>query len=97
MIAHLVSDRRFPLINQLNFLIFITRKLSTKPTMTNTEIKTAVMNLNKTELRELLDWLEEYQESLWDKQIEDDRQSGKLDTLIKKAKKEFREGKCRQL
>lgn len=85
------------LITQHNLLIFITRKLSTKPTMTTTEIKTAVMNLNKTELRELLDWLEEYQESLWDKQIENDRQSGKLDTLIEKAKKEFREGKCRQL
>lgn len=65
--------------------------------MTNTEIKTAVMNLNKTELSELLDWLEEYQESLWDKQIEEDVQSGKLDSLIEKAKKEFREGKCRQL
>jgi hypothetical protein len=33
--------------------------------MTTTEIKTAVMKLNKTELREILDWLEEYQESLW--------------------------------
>jgi hypothetical protein len=57
--------------------------------MTTTEIKTAVMNLNKTELRELLDWLEEYQESLWDQQIEEDRSSGKLDALIEKAKKEF--------
>jgi hypothetical protein len=65
--------------------------------MTTTEIKTAVMNLNKTELSELLDWLEEYQESLWDKQIEEDVQSGKLDSLIEKAKKEFKEGKCRQL
>ena len=65
--------------------------------MTTTEIKTAVMNLNKTELNELLGWLEEYQESLWDKQIEEDIQSGKLDSLIKKARKEFKEGKCRQL
>ena len=65
--------------------------------MTTTEIKTAVMNLNKNELNELLDWLEEYQESLWDKQIEDDMQSGKLNSLIEKAKKEFREGKCHQL
>jgi hypothetical protein len=65
--------------------------------MTTTEIKTAVMNLNKTELSELLGWLEEYQESLWDKQIEEDIQSGKLDSLIEKARKEFKEGKCRQL
>lgn len=43
--------------------------------MTTTEIKTAVMNLNKTGLSELLDWLEEYQESLWDKQIEEDSNS----------------------
>ena len=65
--------------------------------MTTTEIKTAVMNLNKTELSELLGWLEEYQESLWDKQIEEDIQSGKFDSLIEKARKEFKEGKCRQL
>ena len=65
--------------------------------MTTTEIKTAVMNLNKTELNELLGWLEEYQESLWDKQIEEDIQSGKLDSLIEKARKEFKEVKCRQL
>jgi hypothetical protein len=65
--------------------------------MTTTEIKTAVMNLNKTELNELLGWLEEYQESLWDKQIEEDIQSGKWDSLIEKARKEFKEGKCRQL
>ena len=65
--------------------------------MTTTEIKTAVMSLNATELSELLDWLEEYQESLWDKQIEEDMQLGKLDSLIEKARKEFREGKCRQL
>ncbi|MEB3190034.1 MAG: hypothetical protein VKL42_06790 [Snowella sp.] len=57
--------------------------------MTTTEIKTAVINLNKTELRELLNWLKEYQESLWNKQIEDDRQSGKLDALIEKAKKKL--------
>ena len=65
--------------------------------MTTTEIKTAVMSLNATELSELLDWLEEYQESLWDKQIEEDMQLGKFDSLIEKARKEFREGKCRQL
>ena len=65
--------------------------------MTTTEIKTAVMNLNETELSELLDWLEKYQESLWDKQIATDMQSGKLNSLIEKAKKEFKEGKCRQL
>ncbi|MEB3310021.1 MAG: hypothetical protein VKJ02_07280 [Snowella sp.] len=65
--------------------------------MTTTEIKTAVMNLSKTELLELLNWLEDYQESVWDKQIEEDMQSGKLDSLIEKARKEFREGKCRQL
>ena len=59
--------------------------------MTTIEIKTAVMNLNKTELSELLGWLEEYQESLWDKQIEEDIQSGKLDSLIEKARKDFKE------
>jgi hypothetical protein len=34
---------------------------------------------------------------MWDKQIEEDMKLGKLDYLIAEAKKEFREGKCRQI
>jgi hypothetical protein len=65
--------------------------------MTTSEIKTAVMNLSKNELVEFLDWLDNYQESIWDKQIEEDMKTGKLNSLIEKARQEFREGKCRQI
>jgi hypothetical protein len=65
--------------------------------MSNLEIKEAIQNLSKSELRDLLDWLDDYREAMWDKQIEEDIKLGKLDHLISEAKKEFREGKCRQI
>ncbi len=65
--------------------------------MSTSEIKTAVMSLSKNELDEFLDWLDDYQESVWDRQIEEDMKSGRLSHLIEEAKKEFREGKCRQI
>jgi hypothetical protein len=65
--------------------------------MSTSEIKTAVMNLTKDEFLGFIEWLDDYQESLWDKQIEADMISGRLNHLILEAKKEFREGKCRQI
>jgi hypothetical protein len=61
--------------------------------MTTSEIKTAVMNLPRSELTKLLDWLDDYQESIWDKQIEEEMKSGKLNHLIEEARSDFREGK----
>jgi hypothetical protein len=65
--------------------------------MSTSEIKTAVMSLSKDELVEFIEWFNDYQESKWDKQIAEDMKSGKLNYLIAEAKKEFREGKCRQI
>jgi hypothetical protein len=65
--------------------------------MSSLEIKEAIQNLSKSELTELLDWLDDYREAMWDRQIEEDMKLGKLDHLISEAKKEFREGKCRQI
>ncbi len=65
--------------------------------MSSIEIKEAIQNLSRSELRDLLDWLDDYREAMWDKQIEEDMKLGKLDHLISEAKKEFREGKCRQI
>jgi hypothetical protein len=65
--------------------------------MSTSEIKTAVMSLSKDELVEFIEWFDDYQESKWDKQIAEDMKSGKLNYLIAEAKKEFREGKCRQI
>lgn len=65
--------------------------------MNITEIKTAVTQLSQNELAELIEWLDEFQESQWDKQIEEDLKAGRLDHLIEQAEKAFDEGKCRQI
>lgn len=65
--------------------------------MNITEIKTAVTQLSQNELAELIEWLDEFQESQWDKQIEEDLKAGRLDRLIEQAEKAFDEGKCRQI
>ena len=41
--------------------------------MNITEIKTAVTQLSQNELAEFVEWLDEFQESQWDKQIEEDK------------------------
>lgn len=65
--------------------------------MSVSEIKEAVMKLSTEELTDLMKWFEEFSESQWDKQIEEDFESGKLDHLIKQARQEFRQGKCQEI
>lgn len=61
------------------------------------EIKTAVMQLSPNELAEFVQWFDDYQASVWDKQIEADLKAGKLDHLINQAEQAFKEGQCRQI
>ncbi|BAY96146.1 hypothetical protein NIES37_00730 [Tolypothrix tenuis PCC 7101] len=49
------------------------------------EIEAAIQQLPENDIRQLAAWLEEYLEQMWDKQIETDLVSGKLDKLIAKA------------
>ncbi len=65
--------------------------------MNITELKTAVKELPQNELAEFLEWLEEFQEALWDRQIEEDLKAGKFDPLIREAEQAFSEGKCREI
>ncbi|MEG3921434.1 MULTISPECIES: hypothetical protein [unclassified Microcoleus] len=65
--------------------------------MNITELKTAVKQLPQNELAEFVEWFEEFQESLWDRQIEDDLKAGKFDLLIRQAEQAFSEGKCREI
>lgn len=61
------------------------------------EIKTAVTQLSPPELAEFVEWIDEFQESLWDRQIEEDLKAGKLNNLIQQAETAFSEGKCKQI
>lgn len=65
--------------------------------MNITEIKTAVKELPKNELAEFIEWFDDFQESLWDRQIEEDLKAGKFDPLIRQAEQAFSEGKCREI
>jgi len=61
------------------------------------EIKSAISRLSVSELAQLANWFEEYQSQIWDKQIENDANAGKLDGLIKEADAEFEAGRCKPL
>ena len=56
--------------------------------MSITEIQDAVMKLSSDELQEFVEWIDEFKNAQWDKQIAEDLTSGKLDPLIAEARKE---------
>ena len=65
--------------------------------MNITELKTAVSELPHNELVEFIEWLEEFQEALWDRQIEEDVKAGKFNLLIRQAEQAFSDEKCRKI
>jgi len=56
--------------------------------MSVVEIESAVTHLSAKELAELLAWLKEYQERVWDDKIEDDMEVSRLDDLLAGVGKE---------
>ncbi len=61
------------------------------------KIQEEIRSLSYSEFVRLRDWIIEQDWNEWDKQIEKDITSGKLDFLIKEAKKEKKEGKLKEL
>jgi hypothetical protein len=61
------------------------------------ELKTAITQLPSRELDELVQWLADYREDEWDKQIAEDSVAGRLDHLVAEAKREFEAGRYRKL
>ncbi len=61
------------------------------------EIEAAIARLPVGELAELATWLEEYRARLWDKQIEDDLEAGRLDALLAEVDREYEAGLSRPL
>jgi len=61
------------------------------------EIEQAIKQLPPNELNDLLAWLADYHHQIWDKQIENDLDSGKLDSVIAAAEKEYQAGLARPL
>ena len=61
------------------------------------ELEKAVTQLSVEELDEFVQWVADYQQSKWDKQIAKDSRAGRLDALIQKANQDFEAGRCRKL
>ncbi|MBW4508335.1 MAG: hypothetical protein KME64_17740 [Scytonematopsis contorta HA4267-MV1] len=59
------------------------------------EIEAAIKRLLENDIRQLAAWLEEYVEQMWDKEIENDLVSGKLDKLIAKAEADIAANRVR--
>lgn len=61
------------------------------------EIQQAIVSLTKSDYAELMHWLAEYDWDQWDKQIEADSETGKLDFLLSQAEEARGQGKLEDL
>ena len=57
------------------------------------QIKLAIANLPDAEYKALTEWITEHDFDRWDKEIEADLESGRLDPLLNELKQEIKEGK----
>ena len=58
------------------------------------ELKTAVSNLSREELSAFRTWFAEFDADEWDRQLEDDIATGRLDWLAEEARADNRAGRC---
>jgi len=65
--------------------------------MSVTEIQSAITQLSAKEVAELMAWLQNYHDQVWDRQIEDDLEAGRLDKLLAEVDEEHRAGLPRPL
>ncbi len=61
------------------------------------EIEKAITQLPAEDLDRLLGWLEDYHAQMWDRQIEEDLESGRLDVVLAEADREYGAGLSRPL
>ena len=61
------------------------------------EIEAAIKQLPEKDVRQLAAWLEQYLNDMWDRQMEADLASGKLDNLIAKAEADIAGNQVRDL
>ena len=65
--------------------------------MTITEIEQAITQLSPQGYSRLREWIEEFDAQVWDKQIEEDAQSGRLDNLLSEVDEEYNAGLSKPL
>lgn len=61
------------------------------------DIEQAIEELPRHEVAELSKWLDEFQNRVWDEQIERDATAGRFNQLIERAKAQHAAGRCKPL
>lgn len=61
------------------------------------EIEIAVTQLPQADFSRFRAWLADYENDLWDRQIADDSDAGKLDALISRAQDHIKNGRIKPL
>jgi hypothetical protein len=61
------------------------------------KLELAIQQLPPPELERLATWFAEYQSAEWDRQIEEDVESGRLDHLIERAEADIAAGRSKPL
>jgi hypothetical protein len=56
------------------------------------QIEKAITRLPVEDLAELMDWLEDYHAQVWDKRIEEDLKTGRLDALLAEVDEDYEAG-----
>ena len=56
------------------------------------EIRFAIAQLSSQDLAGLMSWLGEYRGTVWDEQIHDDLERGRLDTVLAEIDQEYEAG-----
>ena len=59
------------------------------------EIEIAITQLNTEEFRSLSNWIVDYKNQQWDKQIKEDAKAERLDRIITQAKEDYKNGLTR--
>ena len=61
------------------------------------ELEAAVSQLSPEDLARFAEWFENYKADEWDRQIEDDAETGRLDHLMREAEEDIAAGRVRPL
>lgn len=61
------------------------------------QLENQVKNLPPEELAKFRNWFIEFDQLMWDKQIEADSKAGRLDHLVNEALADFKAGRAREI
>jgi hypothetical protein len=61
------------------------------------ELEKRIRKLSPQDLAKFRAWFAEFDHALWDRQIESDAKSGKLDRLVNEARADYKAGKAKKI